>query len=267
VRHAAVLGRPVAHSLSPVLHAAAYLALGLTDWRYHALTCGEADLPAVLDRVRRDGRWAGLSLTMPLKQAVLPLLDEVRTELGAVNTVVVDDGRLIGHNTDIDGITAGLAELGAPLERVAVLGAGGTARAVLAALAAAGTVVVTLHVRTASRASSAAELAGRLGLHVVTAGLDQPILGTIVSTLPAGDDGLEVDGPLLDVRYAPWPTPLASTAAARGHRVVGGLPVLAGQAAEQVHLMTGQRPPVALMRTAGERALADQQLCLKWAGS
>lgn len=273
MRHAAVLGRPVAHSLSPVLHTAAYQALGLSAWRYHALTCGEDDLAAGLDRVRRSGRWAGLSLTMPLKQIAVPLMDRVAPgswgdgDLGAINTVVVDGDRLVGHNTDVDGIAAGLAELGAPLGRVAVLGAGGTALAVLAALAAAGTSEVTLHARETSRASSSVNLAVRLGLHPVLAGLNQPILGTTVSTLPAGDEDLVVDGPLLDVRYTPWPTALGASVAARGHRVVGGLPVLVGQAAEQVRLFTGQRAPVAVMRTAGETALAARITHMGQAGS
>jgi len=284
--HAAVLGRPVAHSLSPVLHTAAYRALGVADWRYHALTCGEDDLAAELDRVRRSGRWAGLSLTMPLKQIAVPLMDRVAPgswgdgDLGAINTVVVDGDRLVGHNTDVDGIAAGLAELGAPLSRpaglaglappldhVAVLGAGGTARAVLAALAAAGTAEVTLHVRDQGRATSAVDLAVRLGLHPALAGLDQPILGTTVSTLPAGDKDLVVDGPLLDVRYAPWPTPLATAAAARGHRIVGGLTVLLGQAAEQVRLFTGQQAPLAVMREAGDLALAAKITRMGQAGS
>jgi shikimate dehydrogenase len=107
---AAVLGSPIAHSLSPALHRAAYAALGL-DWTYEAIECREDDLPAVL-----AGSWAGLSLTMPLKRAVLPLLDEVSgpaRAVGGANTVIFKDGRRIGDNTDVYGMVTALTEAGA----------------------------------------------------------------------------------------------------------------------------------------------------------
>src|SRR6266480_5424237 len=110
---AAVLGAPIAHSLSPVLHRAAYRALGLTGWSYQAIECDTARLPAVLDGCGPD--WAGLSLTMPLKRAVLPLLDHIEplaAEVGAANTVVFAAGRRHGHNTDVPGLLAALAERG-----------------------------------------------------------------------------------------------------------------------------------------------------------
>lgn len=260
MRHAAVLGRPVAHSLSPALHTAAYAALGLDGWRYHALTCAAGDLPPLLARLRGGDRWAGLSLTMPLKQPAAGLVDELHTALGAVNTVVFTaGGQLAGHNTDPDGIAAGLAELGAPTEEVTLLGAGGTARAVLAALAAAGTRSLTVRVREPARAGPLLALAGRLGLPAVLDRLGPPVTGTTISTLPAGDEHLAVDGPLLDVRYHPWPTALARGAASRGHRTVGGLTVLVGQAAGQVRLFTGLEPPVEAMRQAGLTALAARR--------
>ena len=110
---AAVLGAPIAHSLSPVLHRAAYQALGLTGWSYQAIECDTARLPAVLDSCGPD--WAGLSLTMPLKRAVLPLLDHIdplAREVGAANTVVFSAGRRHGYNTDVPGMIAALAEAG-----------------------------------------------------------------------------------------------------------------------------------------------------------
>lgn len=253
--HAAVLGDPVAHSLSPLLHTAAYEALGLEGWRYHALRCGADDLAGLLARVAASGRWAGLSLTRPLKQAALPLLDAVNGDLGAVNTVVVDGGRLVGHNTDPDGVAAGLAALGFSGGPVAILGAGGTARAALAALArwsaaADGAVgPVTLHVRSPERAAGALALGERLGLAVSVARLDAVPPGVaVISTLPPGVPAASVDGPLLDVVYAPWPTPTA--AAVHGHPVVSGTEVLLGQAAAQVGLMTGREAPVESMRAA-----------------
>jgi shikimate dehydrogenase len=246
--HAAVLGDPVAYSLSPLLHTAAYGALGLDGWRYHAIRCSAADLDGLLERIRTGGRWAGLSLTRPLKEVVIPLLDEVVGDLGAANTVLVDGDRLVGHNTDPDGIIAGLAALGYAGGPVAILGAGGTARATLAALAP--TVSsVTVHVRSPDRAAGVLALGERLGIAVAVAGLDAvPSGATVVSTLPPEAPTVRVAGPLLDVVYAPWPT--ATAAAVHGYPVVSGREVLLGQAAAQVRLMTGSEPPVEAMRAA-----------------
>lgn len=122
---AAVLGSPIAHSLSPYLHRAAYAAMGLGGWRYEAYECEETGLAGLLERVVRPVRgsgeagdaWAGLSLTMPLKRAVLPLLDrvsELAVEVGGANTVVFEDGRSSGDNTDVYGIERALEEAGCP---------------------------------------------------------------------------------------------------------------------------------------------------------
>lgn len=261
-----MLGSPVAHSLSPVLHAAAYRELGLTGWSYHALSCDEAALPAVVSRLATSGRWGGVSLTMPLKTAAVPLCSSVTTDLGAVNTLVFAAGEAVGHNTDVDGVLAGLqavGDAGVSLERVAMLGAGGTARAAVAAFAQAGIRELSVHVRSAARAADVVALAQRLGLSVSIGELSAlPVGVPVVSTLPAsGADGLSVDAPLLDVVYAPWPTPLAAGAASRGHAVVGGLVVLVGQAVQQVELMTGQPisdAVVEAMTTAGEKVLAGR---------
>ncbi len=110
---AAVLGAPIAHSLSPVLHRAAYQALGLTGWSYQAIECDEAGLPGLIAGCGPD--WAGLSLTMPLKRAVLSLLDEAEPlvgEVGAANTVRFDAGLRHGHNTDVPGISDALLSRG-----------------------------------------------------------------------------------------------------------------------------------------------------------
>jgi len=264
MRNAAVLGAPVAHSLSPVLHQAAYAALGL-DWRYHALTCREPDLPELVSRCRASGRWAGLSLTMPLKEAAAAVADRLNTDLGVVNTLVFDGTEVVGHNTDVDGVRAALQELGAPLGRVALLGAGGTARAAVQALAELGTTALTVYVRNPQRAAPVVALARQAGLDTAV----EPLAGAVVdavtvSTLPAAAAaellaaGLVLDAPLLDVVYAPWPTALAEVVTKRGHPVVGGLAVLVGQAASQVVLMTGRPAPVQPMRDAGEAALASR---------
>jgi shikimate dehydrogenase len=272
-RRAAVLGAPIGHSLSPVLHRAAYQALGL-DWTYEAIECDEGALPAVFRSLRDalDPPCAGLSLTMPLKSAVMPLLDDLAPsgrDVGVVNTVVFADGGAIGHNTDVQGMLrcfddAGLR--GAP-ESLALLGGGGTARAVLAAVAARGGVVARALLRDPSRGTSLLELGRRLGVDVELLPLSAApeVLGAadiVVNTTPAGAvDALALTVwprgvPYIDVLYAPWPTPLAVAAADAGSVVVGGLVMLVGQAAVQVELHTGMPAPYDVMRAAGEAALA-----------
>ena len=254
---AAVLGSPVAHSLSPRLHRAAYAALDL-DWTYDAIDLPAEGLRSFLEGL--DSQWVGLSLTMPLKSAVLPLLDtcsELARAVAAANTVVLRDGLRHGHNTDVAGIVTALRErgVGAP-ERVVVLGGGATARSALAALAELGCRHPILVVRSSPTATLAA--ASRLGVHPDVRALSAEVFegcGLVVSTLPAGAGdtaaGYVRDVPaLLDVVYDPWPTALA--AACRG-TVVGGAEMLLHQAAAQVELMTGLAAPVEAMR----EALAD----------
>jgi shikimate dehydrogenase len=271
-KRCAVLGAPIAHSLSPVLHRAAYASLGLRDWAYDAVACDEAALPGLLDGL--DASWAGLSLTMPLKRAVLPLLDDVSelaVTVGGANTVTFRDGRRRGDNTDVAGIVAALAEAGGPPPRSAVvLGAGATAASTLAALREMGVADVTVLARDLRRTTDLREAADRLGAAPGIAPLDdiKDHLGAdlLVSTLPSG--AADALAPLVagapprvvfDVVYAPWPTTLGAAAADAGAAVVGGLPMLVHQAARQVELMTGRRVPetvVADMRAAGESELA-----------
>ncbi|WP_414169750.1 shikimate dehydrogenase [Streptoverticillium reticulum] len=269
-RRAAVLGSPIAHSLSPVLHRAAYAELGLQDWTYDRFEVDEAALPAFLAGL--GGEWAGLSLTMPLKRAVIPLLDEVSAtarSVEAVNTVVfTEDGRRLGDNTDIPGIAAALRERG--IEKTgcaAVLGAGATASSALAALARICTGEVTVYVRSAERAAEMRQWGERLGVAVRTAdwadAAEAFAAPLVVATTPAGaTDALaaavpERPGTLFDVLYEPWPTPLAAAWQQRGGAVVGGLDLLVHQAVLQVEQMTGRTPaPLAAMRAAGEAALA-----------
>lgn len=271
-KRAAVLGSPIAHSLSPVLHRAAYAALGLDDWTYDRFDVGEEALPGFLKELERGGgRWAGLSLTMPLKRAVIPLLDgisDAAASVEAVNTLVfAEDGRRTGDNTDIPGMVAALRERG--VERVAtaaVLGAGATASSALAALAQICDGEVTAYVRSAARAAEMRQWGERLAVPVRTAAwedahraFDAPL---VVATTPAGTtDPLaaavpQAPGTLFDVLYDPWPTALAAAWSARGGALVGGLDLLVHQAVLQVELMTGRRPaPLAAMRAAGEAAL------------
>ena len=254
----AVLGSPIAHSLSPALHRAAYAALGL-DWAYDAIECGTDDLPALLGR-----QWAGLSLTMPLKRAVLPLLDEaseLTQAVGAANTVVYQSGRRVGFNTDVHGVVAALAESGVRLPGSAVvLGGGATACSALAALRDLHLPKATVIVREPARAAEAAAAADRLGVMVTVRTFAEPFpeADLVISTLPpsAADPYAETvaraTGALFDVVYDPWPTALAEAVRARGGTVAGGFPILLHQAARQVALMTGHDDvPVEAMRAAG----------------
>lgn len=270
MKHAAVLGSPVEHSLSPVLHRAAYAELGLAQWSYEARECTEVELADLLAGL--DGSWVGLSLTMPLKRAVLPLLDEVSElgrAVGAVNTVTFPDGRR-GDNTDVHGMVAALREAGITGPRaVTVLGGGATACSALAAVGELGLAKATVLVRDTSRAARLVEAAARLDVTASVGPIDA--LGRhldtdlLISTLPAGAaDGLAASvtatcrpTALFDVVYAPWPTRLARAVVAAGGTVVGGLPMLVHQAARQVELMTGcARAPLAAMRKAAEAAVA-----------
>ncbi|WP_406413335.1 shikimate dehydrogenase [Streptomyces halstedii] len=271
-RRAAVLGSPIAHSLSPVLHRAAYAELGLDTWSYDRFEIDEAALPGFVEGL--DASWAGLSLTMPLKRAVIPLLDrisETAASVEAVNTVVLtEDGRRTGDNTDIPGMVAALRERGVEkVESAAILGAGATASSALAALATICAGPVTAYVRSAARADEMRGWGERLGVDVRTAdwadaaqGLRAPL---VIATTPAGTTDALADavprapGTLFDVLYEPWPTVLASRWAGAGAAVVGGLDLLVHQAVLQVERMTGRDAPLAVMRAAGEAALAARE--------
>ncbi|MDT7536847.1 MAG: shikimate dehydrogenase [Actinomycetota bacterium] len=223
------------------------------DWSYDAIEVTADELPAFLDGL--DGTWAGLSLTMPLKQAVLPLLkssSDLVQQVAAANTVLLPARR--GENTDVFGIVAALREGGVRrVSSAVVLGGGATARSALAALAALGCRSPTLVVRSAPDETLAA--AARLGVTPTVADWDPGVLAgceVVVSTVPPGAADrfapYVADVPvLLDVVYDPWPTPLA--AGCRGS-VVGGATMLLHQAAAQVALMTGREVPVAAMRSA-----------------
>ncbi len=263
----AVLGSPIAHSLSPVLHRAAYAELGL-GWAYEAVELTEGGLAEFLDGL--DASWRGLSLTMPLKRAVVPLVDELSDrarQAQAANTVVLDGGRRSGHNTDIPGIAAALRErYDGPVDAALVLGGGATAASAVLALADLGCTTVTLVVRDEVRAQETLAAAARHpsspAVDVRPFGAPVPGADVLVSTIPAAaqDDGVLdlLDGvrAVFEVIYEPWPTPLAVRARRDGRVLVGGLDLLVHQAVLQVELMTGCRPaPLAAMRAAGEREL------------
>lgn len=276
-----MLGHPVAHSLSPVLHTAAYAALGLEDWSYEAIDVTEEGLPGFLEGL--DAGWSGLSLTMPLKKTVLPLLDHVEPlaeVVGAVNTVLVHGGgpgrrpTLTGANTDVHGIVAALREgLGdRPVRTAVVLGAGATAASTLAALGQLGCTRPQVLVRSMARAGGTMRAAHRMGVDPTFRTQDPPerllaavrSADVVVSTLPprAADptaallaEGPEVSGVLLDCAYDPRPTALGTAWAQQGGTTVSGERMLLHQATEQVRLMTGRPAPVEVMERALEGAL------------
>ncbi|TKI62255.1 shikimate dehydrogenase [Nocardioides jishulii] len=264
-----VLGDPIAHSLSPVLHRAGYAALGL-PWTYDAHRVVSGGLPEFLAGLGES--WRGLSLTMPLKReavVLVPHLSERARRSGAVNTIVLSGEaqapHLWGDNTDIPGAVAAIRERTALEPHTAtILGGGATATSVGLALLELGVQQITLVVRSPERAQETVAVltAGDGAPHVEVRLLTDPPGdpgGIVVSTVPATaqDAGLVeamAAAPVLfDVLYDPWPTPLA--AAAQGV-VVSGLDLLVHQAAVQFTHFTGHEAPLAAMRTAGEQALA-----------
>ncbi len=270
---AAVLGKPIVHSLSPVLHRAAYEALGLAGWTYELVECDEQALAGYV--ASRGPEWAGLSLTMPLKRTVLPLLDHVdhlAAATGGVNTVVFRPEGRYGYNTDVQGIVDALTEAGVPAPgSVTILGAGATACSALAAVGEMGAAGADVVARDPSRAAGLLATADRLGLKARVRSwadlgeADATVPELLISTVPAGaaDDYAErmrlarqAPPAVLDVVYHPWPTPLARAAAEAGAIVSSGYAMLLHQAAAQVELMTGKPAPLEAMRQAGEQELA-----------
>ncbi|WP_010541676.1 shikimate dehydrogenase [Dietzia alimentaria] len=268
-RSAAVLGHPVDHSLSPILHGAAYHALGLDDWSYERIDCDAESLPGVVDNSAPDR--IGYSVTMPGKFAALEHADEVSERariVGSANTLVRSANGWYADCTDIDGVTGALAAFGdLPSSLTAVvLGVGGTARPVLAGLAEAGARRIVLASRR-NNAGPAAECGRALGLEIATLLLtDESLLSEIeladvlINTVP--EPGVrELTGlvagarRLFDVLYDPWPTAAGAVAAEAGIPVVGGDVMLLNQAFGQVELFTGMPAPREAMTTALAEAL------------
>jgi shikimate dehydrogenase len=269
---AAVLGHPISHSKSPALHRAAYAYLGV-DFAYTAIDVTEAALPGfmrqVRDEVRAEGGWRGLSVTMPLKSAMVAEVDEVRgvaRALGVVNTVAFEsDGgsaghtQLVAYNTDVAGIVNALRHAGAAsAPTAAVLGGGGTAAAAIAAIKELGAVSADVFVRDVGRAAEARAASAALDLPIQVlplAGAAAAVAAAdvVISTLPPraadalagelaaefGEESAARPGVLLDVAYDPWPSRVAAVWRDTGGSVVPGLEMLIYQAVEQVRHFTG----------------------------
>jgi shikimate dehydrogenase len=272
-----VIGSPIAHSLSPLLHNAAFAALGLaSSWRSSAFEVPAGQAADALAAMRRADI-SGLSVTMPHKADVAALVDEctdVARRLDAVNCIVNRDGILLGTNTDGEGFVASLqreAAFSPAGKRCVVLGAGGAARAVVLAVAGAGAAQVAIINRTRARADTAAALAGRTGA-VVAEGEKAQVAAVqaadlVVNATPFGMSGAAPESgaswlvaPQLlregqvaaDLVYAPRQTPWLLEAAAAGAQGVGGLGMLVHQAAAQLELWTGEPAPVEAMWQAVE---------------
>jgi shikimate dehydrogenase len=283
----ALVGKPLGHSISPSIQQAA-LEHARLDIRYVKL---EAD-PSRLDyeiSTLRGSEWLGANVTVPYKESVVPLLDEVdhvAVRLGAVNTIVTRRGRLIGHNTDINGFEAALtneAHFDARNCGALVLGAGGSARAIVMALARKGAHSITIANRTITRAESlistlqrsAPEEIGPVSLRAIPleAGRMQQALDysqmivncTTVGMRYGADEGisplagLEIKGGSLvcDLVYNPLVTPLLKQSSEAGVATLGGLAMLVYQGALSFNLWTGFEAPIEVMFAAARKALKE----------
>ncbi|MBC7633173.1 MAG: shikimate dehydrogenase [Flavobacterium sp.] len=256
----AVLGSPIAHSLSPVMHRAAYAELGL-DWSYEAVDVAEGTLSAFLGSLGDDVR--GFSVTAPLKREAAEAAHQ-RSEsvevLGVANTLVIDDGMISAHNTDVPGAGAALEEarIRSPLT-ARILGGGATAASIALTLVRMGIEEIDFVVRDPARAAEAQAAARGHGVVVQVRLFDESMIDAVdllVSTVPGDAIGarshelVESSRAVFDVVYNPWPTDLARAPGQAGIPVVSGLDLLAHQAALQVDLMTGGEVSPQLLRKA-----------------
>lgn len=281
LRRAAVLGHPIAHSLSPVLHRAAYADLGLSNWEYqrHDVQAEQlADFVAGM-----DDSWAGLSLTMPLKYAALSLADHVDPQaeaVGAVNTLLRGPGGLLtAANTDVYGLTAALGEVTTPghtAQHAVIVGGGATACSALAALGELGIHSPVVLARSLQRVGAVHRAASKMGTEPQFRQWDGPEVprllrsaDIVLSTVPQyAADGLaahlhgtrlQEHQVLLDVVYADWPTAVASAWQEAGGTIAPGHLMLLHQGVEQVRLMTGRPGPVEPMRRALLNAISGHE--------
>ena len=263
-RRCAVAGSPIAHSLSPALHHAAYAHLGF-DWEYgrHELVADQlAEFVAGC-----DSSWRGLSMTMPLKVAALELgeVDEVARLAMAANTLVFGtDGVRRVYNTDVGGLVNALTAAGlAGAQTAVLLGAGATARSTVVSLARLGVRRITVVARTPAKAVPLISLAESLGVQLTAQPWADPVVVSdlLISTAAAGavddraDEWVGGSAAVFDVVYDPWPTALAQAGVDQGRVVLSGLDLLVHQAVLQVELMTGATVPAEVLYEAGHTAL------------
>lgn len=277
----AVIGAPIAHSLSPIIQNAALHAAGL-DYVYAALPV-RADALASAVRGLYDAGIAGFNVTIPFKTAIIPLMDALSEDarrIQAVNTVVVEDGRLVGHNTDVAGFLAGFAERGIALtgKNAVLIGAGGAARAALWGLLRSGVSSVAIGVRCVEKgAALAADFVANGAVRACA--FDDPAFARalvaadiVVQTTPLGmtphtEEMPPVDAAMIkpsavvyDLIYTPAETRFLREARARGCEAINGETMLVAQGAEAFHLWTGKRPDVELMKRVLREELARNTL-------
>jgi shikimate dehydrogenase len=254
---AAVLGNPVSHSLSPVLHNSAYRSLGL-DHTYSAIEVTESNFQSFISSL--DEEWLGVSLTMPLKEAafqVATTIDALASQTGAINTLVFDSG-ISGFNTDVAGIVDALTEKGISSAHLGTLfGSGATARSALAAMSQLGITQVHCVARNELDVAVLIDLGKQIGIEVAHSQVnDSQWLESdvVINTTPVGvldeiaKDVWQPKGILLDVVYHPWPTQFAASWLVCGGEVTSGLSMLLHQAGHQVTLLTNEAAPIDDMR-------------------
>lgn len=267
-----LIGAPIAHSASPAMHERAAEALGLRG-HYQLIEVAGADamgLSKVLEGVRRLG-FAGVNVTFPYKEAVVPLLDALApgaAAMGAVNTVVVKDGRLIGHNTDTTGFARAVAPLLARTDNaVAVIGAGGVGKAIAFALASLKVSDIRIFDSEPARAEKLASLLNTAGAKVVSSiesaldGATGLVNGTPVGMLPNRNTPvppglLRADLWVADAVYSPLITPLLAAAQEKGARIMTGRELAIYQAADAFELFTGLAPSTEIMGEAFDAVMA-----------
>ena len=270
-----VIGDPIKHSCSPQMHNAAFEQLSM-DYVYVAFHVKAEALKAAIDGFKALNI-VGINVTIPHKQGVIPLIDELSREaelIGAVNTLVFKEDKIEGHNTDARGFIATMKEEGVDAPKgksVVVLGAGGSARAVVVSLALEGVKKISIANRTTSRAIQlASDISKKTGIEIHGMGLDDKELPEAISEssllVNTASSSLDLEHPLLinedwlhrqlvvyDIIYNPPETRLMKVAKEKGLKTVGGIGMLVHQGAIAFDLWTGQYPPVDTMR----RALMD----------
>lgn len=264
-KRAAVLGSPIAHSLSPALHNAAYLALGI-EGKYDAVEVKGGELKGFIDQVRKtDANWIGFSLTMPLKEEILKVADKIdplAAQINSANTLIPTIDGWYATSTDVSGFIWALAQHEiTDFNSVQIIGAGGTARAAAAAVDAPGRKITVIN-RNPEREAAMREAISLAEVNFVEWSNVQLDADLVINTTPKGAADLLTsgNGVLFESLYNPWPTVLASK---WDGKVIDGLDLLIHQAIDQIHLMTGyvidRKLMYQLLRAAGEAELKDRQ--------
>lgn len=264
----AVIGDPIDHSLSPTIHNAAFRELGM-DSSYIAYRVPAGELADGIESIRSVGI-AGINVTVPHKVAVMGLLDSADDDcrrIGAANTVSFgSDGRAAGHNTDMGGFLDPIWKRNLTVvgSKALVVGAGGAARAIVAALAGEGAVEITIANRTAKRGEELAEFAGGLGAYASAVPLEDAgraargckfIVNAATTGMggepsPVPEDAIPADSVVYDIVYRPMTTDLVAKARRRGAEVVYGYEMLVWQACRSFEIWHGTRAPYEAMRGA-----------------